>query len=201
MSIDWDKLAQIESLKEYFEADYSGFREQIEHYMQKLQPIDGAELDKLAILRVLEVTNGCTQWGFRLKQEQALSVEQTRKCMRIVIGFIKHKQIDIPNRDPICFAPGTAQLIEQGKTLYQDAFKNQIPEAEQEYFAYSTGQFLVYGPQRLQMAMDFVQEHFQWLFGNYYLQRGRDYILPYIAAFSSGSEPITLGNPPTERLA
>lgn len=185
MSIDWDKLAEIDALKDYFEADFSGFRKQIEDGIQQLQPIQGRELDKLAILRVLEVSNGCMQWGFRLRKEQALSAEQTRQCMRVVIGFIKDKKIDIPTQEPICFAPATEQLIEEGRKLYQNAFKHNIPEAKQNYFAYSTAQFLIYGPHRLKMAMDFVQEHFEWLFGNYYLQRGRDYIAPYIDAAAS----------------
>ena len=46
----------------------------IEHHIHELQKIDSKELDKLAILRVIEVTNGCTQWGFRRKDEQCLSV-------------------------------------------------------------------------------------------------------------------------------
>lgn len=183
-SINWEKLAQIKSLHEYFEANFAGFKKRIEDYIQQLQPISAEELDKLAILRVLEVTNGCLQWGFRRQDEHCLSVEQTRECMRVVIGFIRQKKVEIPNSDPIRFAPATEQLIEEGTKLYQDAFKNNIAEAEREYFAYSTAQFLVYGSQRLQNAMAFVEKHFSALFGDYYLQRGRDYITPYLEALS-----------------
>ena len=90
---NWQRLAQIKELKDYFETDFHGFSERIEYHICELQKIESKELDKLAILRVLEVTNGCTQWGFRRKDEQRLSVEQTRECMRKVIGFIQNKKI------------------------------------------------------------------------------------------------------------
>ena len=120
---DWQKLAEIKELKEYFEADFEGFKKCIEKHIQSLQKIDADELDKLALLRVLEVTNGCTQWGFRRQDEQCLSVEQTRECMRQVIGFIQNKQIDLPSGEQIHFAPSIEALIEEGRELYQAAFK------------------------------------------------------------------------------
>jgi hypothetical protein len=89
---NWQQLAQIKELKGYFDADFHGFVKRIEHHIHELQSIDSKELDKLAILRVLEVTNGCTQWGFRRQDEQCLSVDQTRECMRKVIGFIQDKK-------------------------------------------------------------------------------------------------------------
>lgn len=69
---NWQQLAQIKELKDYFETDFHGFSQRIEHHIHELHKIESKELDKLAILRVLEVTNGCTQWGFRRKDEQCL---------------------------------------------------------------------------------------------------------------------------------
>ena len=94
--------------------------------------IDADELDKLALLRVLEVTNGCTQWGFRRQDEQCLSVEQTRECMRQVIGFIQNKQIDLPSGEQIHFAPSIEALIEEGRELYQAAFKKKTLRKKRE---------------------------------------------------------------------
>ena len=82
---NWQQLAQIKELEDYFETDFQGFSKQIEYHIQELQKLDSKELDKLALLQVLEVTNGCTQWGFRRKDEQCLSVDHTRECMRKVI--------------------------------------------------------------------------------------------------------------------
>ncbi len=182
MLANWEKLAQIKELKEYFEADPDGFKNRIEHHMHELSRIDAKDLDKLAILRVLEVTNGCTQWGFRRQDEQCLSVEQTRKCMREVIGFINDKKIDFPSGESIQFNASMEKLIEEGRELYIDAFKKNIASAEKEYYAYSTAQFLVYGRQRLNAAMQVIKREFESLFTNYYLEKGRKYIAPYINA-------------------
>lgn len=182
MLINWQKLAEIKELNEYFEADFYGFQKRIEHHIHELQKIDAKELDKLAFLRVLEVTNGCTQWGFRRKDEQCLSVEKTRECMREVIGFIKNKKIDLPSGESISFTTSVEQLIEEGRKLYEDAFKNNVADAKEEYYAYSIGQFLVYGRQRLNAAIQLVKQEFESLFTTYYIEKGRDYIAPYIEA-------------------
>lgn len=182
MSVNWQHLAQIKELQDYFEADFEGFQKRIEAHIADLQLIDPEELDKLALLRVLEVTNGCTQWGFRRQDEHCLSVEQTRECMRTVIGFIKDKKIDLPGEETIHFTPHIEQLIEEGRALYQDAFKNNVEGAEREYYAYSTAQFLVYGHQRLNHAMQMVKDAFEPMFSPYYIERGRRYIAPYLNA-------------------
>jgi hypothetical protein len=179
---NWQQLAQIKELKEYFETDFQGFSQRIEHHIHELEKIDSKELDKLAILRVLEVANGCTQWGFRRQDEQCLSVEQTRECMRKVIGFIQAKKIDLPSGESIHFTPSIEQLIEEGRGLYQEAFKKNIADQEKEYYAYSTAQFLVYGCQRLNTAIQLVGQEFESLFTTYYIEKGRNYIAPYMEA-------------------
>ncbi len=182
MQIDWQQLAQIEELQPYFEVDFQGFQAQIETHIQQLQQLDPTELDKLAILRVLEVTNGCTQWAFRRQDPECLSVEQTRECMRIVIGYIGEKQIDLPKGESIRFSSDIEHLIEEGRTLYRDAFKNNVAEARKTYFAYSAAQFLVYGRDRLQMADQLVRQEFEPLFTEYYIDKGHRYIAPYLQA-------------------
>ncbi|MGB3491434.1 MAG: hypothetical protein WBA57_01815 [Elainellaceae cyanobacterium] len=180
MHINWNELAQIGELQEYFEADFEGFQSQIKNHLEALQKIDATELDNLAVLRILEVTNGCTQWAFRRQDEQCLSVEQTRECMKQVIGFIKEKRIDFPNGQSIEFTPVIEALIEEGRDLYQDAFKKNVAGAKQEYYAYSTAQFLVYGRQRLHDSMQRVRAEFEPLFTPYYIERGQKYIAPYL---------------------
>jgi len=182
MLADWQKLAQIKELKEYFEADLQGFKNRIEYHIHELQQIDSKELDKLAILRVLEITNGCTQWGFRRQDEQCLSVEKTRECMKKVIGFIKDKKIDLSSGESIHFTSSIKQLIDEGRELYHDAFKKNVAGAKKEYYAYSTAQFLVYGRQRLNAGIQLVKQEFESLFTTFYIEKGRNYIAPYIEA-------------------
>jgi hypothetical protein len=191
MACDWQKLAQIEELQDYFEADFEGFQGQIQGQLQDLQTIAAAELDKLASLRVLEITNGCTQWGFRRRDEQCLSAEQTRACMQKVIGFIRNKKIELPSGTTLTFTPQIERLIEAGRDLYQQAFKRNVATAQRDYYAYSTAQFIVYGLERLTMALDLIQQEFEPLFTPYYIARGRRYILPYMNALTA-TAPQTL---------
>ncbi|PSN19213.1 hypothetical protein C7271_08425 [filamentous cyanobacterium CCP5] len=182
MDVNWEKLAQIRELQEYFEADYDDFKERIEQRIEELAALDPQELDKMAVIRVLEVTNGCIQWAFRRQDEQCLSIEQTRECMQVVIGFIKEKRIDLPNGETIRFTPEVEELLGQIRDLYQQAFKKNVDTAQREFYAYSAAQFLAFGQQRMQRAMDLVQQQFEPLFSDYYLQRGRRYIAPYVEA-------------------
>jgi hypothetical protein len=181
-AINWQKLAAIPELASYFTEDGDRFRARIQYHLVNLQQINPQELDKLALLRVLEVTNGCTQWAFRRQDENCLSVEQTRECMKQVMGFIKNKKILLSQNQTIEFSPGIEQLIDEGRQLYQDAFKNQVEGAEKEYYAYSTAQFLMYGHQRLEQSLEKVRQEFETLFTPYYLEKGRRYIAPYLEA-------------------
>lgn len=181
-AINWQKLADIPELTPYFTEDGDRFRARIQHHLINLQQIDPQELDKLALLRVLEVTNGCTQWAFRRQDKNCLSVEQTRECMKQVMGFIKNKKILLAQNRIIEFTPVIEQLIDEGRQLYQDAFKNQVEGSEKEYYAYSTAQFLIYGRQRLEQALGEIRQEFEALFTSYYLEKGRRYIAPYLEA-------------------
>lgn len=177
---NWQQLSQTRDLKEYFDTDFEGFKARIEHHIHQLQKIDPAELDKLAILRVLEVTNGCLQWAYRRQDEECLSIEQTRECMKTVIGFIQDRKIVFPNGDVINFSESIETLIAEGRQLYQEAFKKNMADKEREYYAYSAAQFLVYGRHRIEVAFQVVKQEFEPLFTAYYIERGRRYIAPYL---------------------
>jgi hypothetical protein len=192
--IDWERLAAIRELSEYFEADGEGFRRRIETEAEALRTVPAEELDRLALLRVLEVTNGCTQWGFRRGDAEALPAERTRKCMQVVIGFIKQKRIDLPDGSSVGFTPAIEALIAEGRTLYQKAFKANDAEAQLAYFAASTAQFLVYGRDRLLEAERLVNEGFTDLFGPFWIARGRRWIAPYLEAMDpDGQQAVPEG--------
>jgi len=48
--------------------------------------LSGVELQKIAILRVMECTNGVIQHAFRDNAEYALPIEETRKAMKFSCG-------------------------------------------------------------------------------------------------------------------
>lgn len=179
---DWQKLAQIRELKEYFDADFESFKNRIEYYANELQNVESEELDKLAIIRAIEVTNGCVQMGFRRNDENCLTVEQTRECMQKVIRFMNEQKVYFPSGKSINFIDSTNQLMREVRELYNDAFKKNIANQEREFYACSTAHFLVYGRQRLEAAMQLVQQEFEYLFSTHYIEKGRKYIASYIEA-------------------
>ncbi|AIE73263.1 MULTISPECIES: hypothetical protein [unclassified Synechocystis] len=185
--INWQALAAISELQPYFAEDFAGFQQQIEQRLPGLMAISGEELDNLAVLRVLEICNGCLQWAFRRQDEHCLSVEQTRECMQTVIGFIKLKKITCPSGKIIGFTPAIEQLIEEGTQLYRQAFKQNNQVAKQEYYAYSTAQFIAYGGDRLEWAQDLVEREFSPLLTPHFILRGRKYIAPYLQAIVTKS--------------
>ena len=128
---NWQALAEISELKPYFAEDFPGFQQQIEQHLTGLQAIAAGELDNLAVLRVLEVCNGCLQWAFRRQDEDCLSVEKTRECMQTVIGFIKVKKITCPSGRVIKFTSATEKLMEEVTQLYRQAFKQNNSVAKQ----------------------------------------------------------------------
>ena len=184
MSVDWQKLAAIDELAEGFEPDFDGFRRLIEARLAELETLAPEQRDHLALLRVLEVTNGCTQWAFRRGDGDCLPAERTRECMRVVIGFIKERAIVLPSGASLRFGPQMAALMEEVGDLYQQAFKHNDAEARREFHAASTAQFLLCGRQRLFAAQDLAQKEFGPLFGDHFLGRGRRYIGRYLEAMA-----------------
>lgn len=178
--ISWQKLMDIKELKPYFEKDSFSFQSKIEKYLISWQKIKPQELDKLAFLRVLEITNGCTQWAFRRNDRECLSLEQTRKCMKLSMSSIKNKKIIFQYREAMTFAPEINNLIEEGRSLYIDAFKNNIEAKQEEFYALSTAQFLVYGKERIDQAFAILQEEFIDYFTPYFIHKGQNYIKPYL---------------------
>lgn len=181
--IDWQKLSEIHELKAFFETDFDAFKAEIQEHIIEFSQFPQDSLDKFAKLRVLEVTNGVTQWAFRRKDKECLSVEETRKCMNLVMGFMKNVELYFPSEGLIQFNQVEKDFINLGRTLYKDAFKNNVPGKEKEYYGASTAQFIVYGHRRMSVAMDLVKKDYESLFSSYYIEHGRKYMAPYLESF------------------
>ena len=184
-TIYWDKLAQIRELKEFFEEDFQGFKKLIEDNIEDIEKFSPKALDNFAKLRALEVTNGCTQWAFRRGDKECLSVEKTRECMNLVMGFMKRIELYFPSIGQIEFDEEQKNFIKYNRNLYIQAFKENIPGLEREFYANSTAQFIVYGHERLQEAMSLVKQDYEYLFSPYYIQKGQNYIAPYLEGYSN----------------
>ena len=182
-TIHWNKLAQIRELQEFFAEDYQGFKKLIEAYMEELEKFSDDALDKFAKLRALEVTNGCTQWGFRRGDKECLSIEQTRKCMNLVMGFMKRTELYFPSEGNIEFNEAEKAFVQKIRSLYKDGFKENIKASERKFYAASTAQFIILGHKRMEQAMTLVKKDYETLFSPYYIERGQKYIGAYLEAF------------------
>ena len=183
-TIDWNKLAEVKELQEFFEEDERGFKESIEAQIEELSKFSDLALDKFAKLRVLEVTNGCLQWAFRRGDDECLSIEQTRKCMNLVMGFMKRTEMYFPSEGLIEFNDEQKAFVRAVRSLYKRAFKDNDKESERQFYAISTAQFLVFGRQRLQKAMTLVKQDYEATFSSYYIERGQKYITRYLEALN-----------------
>ena len=90
------------------------------------------ELDKLAILRIMECTNGIIQFMYRDKDPEALSVEDTRKAMGFSMSAIKRMQIVLEN-DTINFADETKEIMGRVRDLYLKGMKQGDDEAYEHF--------------------------------------------------------------------
>jgi hypothetical protein len=100
--------------------------------------------------------------------------------MQMVMGFIKEKRLYFPSQGTITFKPEVDKFIQNNIELYRDAFKNNVPGAERQYYIGSTAQFIVFGRARMEAAMELVKQDYEELFSPYYIQRGRNYITSYL---------------------
>lgn len=103
--------------------------------------------------------------------------------MNLVMGFMKRTELYFPSEGKIELNDEEKLFIEVGRSLYIDAFKNHVKEAERKYHAASTAQFIVYGHERIQRALTLVKQDYESLFSLYYIERGQKYIAPYFKGF------------------
>ena len=178
--INWQKLAEIPELEAFFEEDFAGFQQLIEDCLAHLETFSEESLAKIAQLRALEVTNGITQWAFRREAEQALSVEQTRVCMNLVMGFMKRVELEFPSIGKVEFSPAEKEYVQRVRGLYLDGFKNNSETAVREFHANSTAQFLCCGPKYLEPAMALVAHDYGEMFSDFFIERGQRYIRSYL---------------------
>jgi hypothetical protein len=101
-------------------------------------------LDATALIRVVECTNGCIQHAFRDEDERALSVEQTRECMKLSMGTIKNKVLPLPDgRTKVILPEECHEIMNTARDLYVRGFKQGDEEALEEFFALSKAHFQV----------------------------------------------------------
>ena len=90
---------------------------------QQFTALSSDDLDGIAILRVLETSNGCIQQMFRSKDVDALDVEETRRAMKFSMSSIKKMSIELED-GTVTFSDTAKELMGRVRELYISGFKN-----------------------------------------------------------------------------
>jgi len=116
------------------------------------------ELDKIALLRVMECTNGIIQYAFRDGEDYALPLEETRRAMKFSLGCIKRMEIPL-KEETIVFAPETQELMRQARDFYVRGMKQGDDKAYAEFMKISEVTAQVCGIDRLIQAKKTLEQN------------------------------------------
>ena len=109
------------------------------------------EQDKLALLRVIECTNGVIQHMHRNGDSEALSLEETRTAMKFSMGCMKTQTIPLGD-EIITFAPETSEIMKEVRELYISGFKNNNQIDYEKFMRASIANLNVIGKERILKA-------------------------------------------------
>ena len=116
------------------------------------------ELDKIALLRVMECTNGIIQYAFRDGEDYALPLEETRRSMKFSMGCIKRMEIPL-KEETIVFAPETQELMRQARDFYVRGMKQGDDKAYAEFMKISAASAQACGKGRILKAKEVLSKN------------------------------------------
>lgn len=122
------------------------------------QNLPEGELDKIAILRVMECTNGIIQYAHRDDADYKLPIEETRKSMKFSMSSIKNMTIPLDN-GTIEFAPESQELMREAREYYVSGVKKGVDEDYAEFMKISEVTAQVCGLERLVNAVKTLKEN------------------------------------------
>jgi len=113
------------------------------------------EKNKIALLRVIECSNGVVQYMFRDQDPDALSIEETRDAMKFSMGCMKTMSIPLKSHT-VTFAEETASVMKEVRELYISGFKNGNQEDMEEFLRASKANLNAVGQKRILEARQIV---------------------------------------------
>ena len=119
--------------------------------------LSDGEKNKIALLRVIECSNGVVQYAYRDKQIYALSPYETRRAMKFSMGCMKNMSIPL-KVNTITFEEKTADILREVRELYVSGFKNGNNEDMQEFLKASKANLNAVGPKRILEAKQIVSD-------------------------------------------
>jgi hypothetical protein len=112
------------------------------------QALPDEEQEKLALLRLIECSNGVIQHMHRNGDPDALSLEETRAAMKFSMSAMKTQTIPLGD-EVITFAPETAEIMREVRKLYISGFKEQNEEDYEEFMKSSVANLNAIGRDRM----------------------------------------------------
>jgi len=136
------------------------------------------ELDDLAVLRVMECTNGVIQHSYRDGTPDALSVEEVRVAMKFSMSSIKNLEIPLGDTT-IKFEGEIAEAMRDARDLYIQGVKHGDDEAYEEFMVCSITSAHAVGKERIQKAVDILSLQASHAFPYMTPRWGQQYLLHF----------------------
>lgn len=136
------------------------------------------ELDKIALLRVIECSNGVIQYAYRDGEDYALPIEDTKKAMNFSMGCMKTMSIPLKSKT-ITFSQQTEDLMRKMRKIYISGFKNGNSDDVDEFFVASKINLLAVGKERIMFAQKIANQEIEQI-APQHIQWGVDYIKRFV---------------------
>ena len=120
--------------------------------------IPPVEQDKLALLRLIECSNGVIQHSYRSGEDDTLTTDEVRTAMKFSMGCMKTQSIPV-GEEVVVFAPETAEIMKEVRRLYISGFKNNNEEDYDEFMNASVANLNAIGKERILLARRTIFEH------------------------------------------
>tara|TARA_B100000900_G_scaffold217572_1_gene184299 strand:+ start:89 stop:541 length:453 start_codon:yes stop_codon:yes gene_type:complete len=133
---------------------------------------------KLAVLRVIECTNGIIQYAHRENRSYAVSIEETRRAMKFSMSSIKNLIIPLGDEE-IIFDGDIVEHFTDIRNLYLSGAKRGNDEDYEEFMRASGIMIKVLGEERIVKAHDYLFDKVTELDPNK-LVWGVDYMRQYL---------------------
>lgn len=148
----------------------------MEKWLQFFRSLNEDQLYAVALLRVIECTNGCIQHSFRGNDPKALTVEQTRKAMKYSMAAMKNLKFSLGGLTYI-FPERVSKGLREARELYIKAFKQGDESAREEFFDCSIACAQTLGKSRITKASQAVKEYLNDVFPEHTVDWGERYLL------------------------
>ena len=116
------------------------------------------DLDSIAVLRVLECTNGICQHRFRDGDDDALDADETRRAMKFSMGSIKRMQIVLDDGN-VDFSDTAKELMGRVRELYLSGVKRNNDADFAEFMVSSVASLKACGLPRIMEAKSRLYNH------------------------------------------